>query len=43
MTPDIIDKLWCPTPRRCRWPKSGVPYWVTVFSVALAVYGFIGP
>lgn len=42
MKQDIIDRLWRPTPARCRWPKSGVPYWATLFWVALIVYGFVG-
>lgn len=27
---------------RWRWPKSGIPYWVTAFWIALAVYFLFG-
>ena len=34
---DIIDRInrRFATPARCRWPKSGTPYWVTVYWLVL--------
>lgn len=42
MKRDIIDKLWRPTPQNQRWPKSGMPYWATVFWIVFIVYAIVG-